>query len=97
VSPRYSLTLLVSVAAVVIAVLWFTLFRNHVLTPSVTMPAGPTLPELGKQFDAQVETFNRLLEPAVNRVPAAPVPPTVPAAPASGAASDDVRGGESEE
>ncbi|MBI4434530.1 hypothetical protein HY635_01820, partial [Candidatus Uhrbacteria bacterium] len=89
--PRHSLTLLVAIAAAVIAVMWFTLFRSHALTPSVAIPAGPSLPEIGKQFDKEIETFNRLLEPAVNGVPAAPVPPTAPVAPAPGAASDDVR------
>ena len=88
-SPRHQLVLSVAIIAAAIIAAWIVLFRNHALTPSVAMPAGPSLPEIGKQFDAQVETFNRLLEPVesgpVNQgreSPAALVPST---------ASDDPR------
>ena len=79
-SPRHSLAILVAVAAIAVAVMWFALFRRHVLTPPVTLPAGPTLLDIGRQFDQRVEAFNKL-------IPSASVEPTPPPS----AASDDVQ------
>lgn len=88
-SPRHQLILSVAIVAAVIAIAWFMLFKRNVLTPPVNMPAGPTLPELGKEFDASLEQFNKLLVPT----PAVPAttPPPANTAPTPPAASDDVR------
>lgn len=89
-SARHQLIVSVAIVAAVIAVAWIMLFQRNVLTPPMTAPTGPTLPELGKEFDAGLEQFNKLLAPT-NAAPAANVPPSVPVAPVLPATSDDVR------
>jgi hypothetical protein len=99
VSPRHQLIVSVGIIAAVIAIAWFMLFQRNVLAPPVTMPAGPTLPEIGKEFDASLEQFNKLLPTAVNGAPTANVPATnapvnvapVNAAPAPPVVSDDAQ------
>jgi hypothetical protein len=58
--------------AAVIAIAWFVLFSRHILAPPMTVPAGPTIPEISKQFEEQVEAFNRLI-PAPSAVPTPPI------------------------
>jgi|GEM_PF-5805521 len=82
--PRHQLVVSVGLIAATIAIAWFALFRQHVLAPPVTMPAGPSLPDIGKQFDAQVEALNKLTPPT--DVPDAPMLLSMPPA-----VSDDVR------
>ncbi|MDO8622555.1 MAG: hypothetical protein Q7R80_04965 [bacterium] len=84
-SPRHQLIVSVSLVVAIVVIAWFLLFRGHVLAPPVTMPVGPTLPEIGRQFEEQAATLNKLIVP----------PPTVNAAPTNtppvSASSDDVR------
>lgn len=88
-SPRNQLILSVAIIAAVIAVAWIMLFQRNVLTPPVTMPAGPSLPEIGKEFDANLEQFNKLLVPT--NAPPANIPPATNVAPVPPTASDDAR------
>ncbi|MDO8599640.1 MAG: hypothetical protein Q7S02_06040 [bacterium] len=83
-APKHQLVVSVGLIAGVIVVAWFFLFRQHILAPPMTIPAGPSLPDIGKQFEEQVEAFNKLAPPtAVPETPALiPTPPTV---------SDDMR------
>lgn len=88
--PRHQLIVSVAIVAAVIAVAWIMLFQRNVLTPPMIAPTGPTLPELGKEFDAGLEQFNKLLAPT-NAAPVNVPPPAVNTAPTPPAASDDVR------
>lgn len=69
-----------SLVAAIVVIAWFLLFRSHVLAPPVTMPVGPTLPEIGRQFEEQAASLNRLIAP-----PATNEPLVIPSA------SDDIR------
>lgn len=76
-APKHQLVVSVGLIAGVIVVAWFFLFRQHILAPPVTMLAGPSLPDIGKQFEAQVKAFNKLAPtPSENVPPPAPIPPT---------------------
>jgi len=92
VSPRHQLIVSVSLVAAIVVIAWFLLFQSHVLAPPVTMPEGPTLPEIGKQFEERAASLNKLLVPAAVNAAATNASPTMPPASASSGSSDDVRG-----
>ncbi len=74
-SPRHRLTLLVTLTAVGIAIAWFILFRNHILSPPIATQTGPSLTDIDRQFTDSLDRLRTITERA------APAP----------ASSDDAR------
>ncbi|MBI4449905.1 hypothetical protein HY634_02505 [Candidatus Uhrbacteria bacterium] len=83
-SPRHQLIVSVSLVVAMVVIAWFLLFRSHVLAPPVTMPVGPTLPEIGQQFEEQAASLNKLIAPPPANVAPTNIPP-------SSTSSDDIR------
>ncbi|MDO8599681.1 MAG: hypothetical protein Q7S02_06265 [bacterium] len=88
-SPRHQLIVSVSLVVAIVVIAWFLLFRGHVLAPPVTMPVGPTLPEIGRQFEEQAASLNKLIVPPVPAQGGSASGGN--AAPTLSASSDDIR------
>lgn len=64
-SSRRVLTILVTLAAVLIAGAWVILFRNGVLAPPIAAPARPSLAEISRKFTETMQEFQMEAERGV--------------------------------
>ena len=64
-APHHRLVFLVTLTAVGIAIAWLFLFRNHVLTPPMTTPQGPSLSDINKQFEDSLDRLRKATEAAI--------------------------------
>lgn len=64
-APQRKLIVIVTLAAVAIAAMWFALYRRHVLAPPLApSEGGPSLPEIGKEFERASEQLREFSERA---------------------------------